>query len=1079
MNTAHLAQPLRLLAGLLLAGMALAAPEVTPTKLAPDQVAGNSHPVAFGVADSQRGFGVAALRDPLRVQGLFEPGEIVFADRFEPLAETRLQVWVTDTSGVSLAGVRVRADGVTGEELTDSEGRAMLTAPAIDGAILRLDRTGFVPQWRRLDLSTGADDSTPLRIGMVPRAPVQRFNAGDPVTLNGADGAQVMLAANAFVDEDGQPVSGEIDAFITALDVSDPDGLVAFPGGFDAIGEGDAPGSLLTYGVVDFSFEQNGVPLTLVDGQTAVIDIPIYLPGAIDGTLLEPGDIIPLWLLDENDGIWRFKGNAVVVASTDSPTGLALQGEADHFSWWNADLIFYANPGPDFVLRTAYLRPRLHCNNLGQVCPGSTPGAWLNVSLLNQALPRVRGNRWVPATGEPPLVEIPVGFELVLDASVADGFFAIAEATPSPLIANQADEIIDVDIVLKPRHLIDDGWFIPGERLRGWMETIGETHRYRFAGRAGRVFRLRGYPAATSAAGPGISADLAARIELRRGSEVLAEATFDAFSIAQIDLPLPADDEYQVHFIAEGKAPGFYVATTAMSFPTAGSGGEVLFVARDLVTFEQGVFTVDEAGSYVELSQPNLQGCIGPRMGTPSSGNCNPSPNSTGIGDRFPPRWLPAFARTLKPGRIAYLSETDQPGFSELFTVETATPGLAVKLSGPEVGGPEGFRVVDYRSAPSLPERLVYKVVGSEAPAPNLSVTGPGNPGLLYAVDVTQPEQRRLLPRPSAGHWVIGWEMDAVGRRVVFETWNLDSSLINGHLYAVELDSTTAPARQVSHFDRDAGDRLQRFAISPDGRWLAYSVRLEGDTVRYEGFLVDLDDPDGDAVRISNPLHVRVRELRFAPDSQSLVYRLASSSQLDNIGELYWVDLSNPGQPAAPVRLGLSSDARYWPEQWRIAPTSDRVVGWSGRNLRETRFATPQTEVLRLQLPFGANLGRHVLYAPDGETLLMRFIPGTGMPWGLLRHPPGAASGEFEVLIEPLDFTFQTSGVAQFALSVDGQKVDAAVEIDNGSRHTILQVSLGAQPAVTTLVPAEDGSRVLLLLNPAFIPWMTFGVLSQ
>lgn len=778
-----------------------------------------------------------------------------------------------------------------------------------------------------------------------------------------------------------------------------------------------------------------------------------------------------------------------MVASAASPTGLVLQGDATHFSWWNADIFVLVRSGPDFLPRTAYLRPRLHCNAVGEACPSDrVEGAWLNFEIAEPGLPRVGSSRWVPAGGEPPLVPIPAGFELALEASVADGYLAVAELAPNPLIAEQADEIVDVDIVLRPRHLVDDGWFIPGERLRGRMETIGETHRYRFAGRAGLVFRLRGYAAATSTAGPGISADLGGRVQVLRGDEVLAEAIFDESTIAEIDLPLPADDEYQVHFIAEGKVPGFYVATTALNLPSSASAGEVLFVARDFSgsAGDYGVYTVDALGSYVELSQPMLQGCVGPRMGNGVSGTCNPSSLLNGTGEPLNIRsdWLPAFARELEPGRIAYLSETDQPGFSGLYTVETSSPGLALELSGPEIGGAEGFRVVDYRNGPALPGRIVYKVAGSEAPTEGASVNVLGSPGRLYAVDMAQPEQRRLLPMPSPQDWVMSWELAASGRHLVFETRLVPDGEPSspGHLYFVDLDNPSAAARRVSDFDPAAGDQVQRFAVSPDGRWLAYSARLAGTSVRYEGYLVDLDDPDATPIPITLPVFPRVRELRFASDSRSLVLRHATSSSMpDSAGELYRVDLTDPDGASSPVRLGDSSfrGSIIRPERWRIAPTADRVVAWSQGNLREVRFDAPLTSSLRLALPVGGNLGPHVYYAADGQTLLLRFKPDALEPWGLLRQAPDAASTEFEVLIGADDYSFVTNGVLQFAPSASGSSVLAVVDVDNASRHAILQVSLDAEPVVATLVPPEDGPRSLLLTQSASSPWFSFGVLSE
>lgn len=94
------------------------------------------------------------------------------------------------------------------------------------------------------------------------------------------------------------------------------------------------------------------------------------------------------------------------------------------------------------------------------------------------------------------------------------------------------------------------------------------------------------------------------------------------------------------------------------------------------------------------------------------------------------------------------------------------------------------------------------------------------------------------------------------------------------------------------------------------------------------------------------------------------------------------------------------------------------------------------------------------------------------------RHAPGAASDDFEVLIEPLDFPFPTSGVLQFALSTEGDKAYTMINIEDLGRYTILRVSLDSEPAVTTLVPPEDGSRILFPIFPGSSPWLSFDVIS-
>ena len=47
--------------------------------------------------------------------------------------------------------------------------------------------------------------------------------------------------------------------------------------------------------------------------------------------------MIPLWWLDENTGIWVYETNAIVTASTDSPSGWVAKGSVSHFTAYNVD----------------------------------------------------------------------------------------------------------------------------------------------------------------------------------------------------------------------------------------------------------------------------------------------------------------------------------------------------------------------------------------------------------------------------------------------------------------------------------------------------------------------------------------------------------------------------------------------------------------------------------------------------------------------------------------------------------------------------------------------------------------------
>jgi len=171
------------------------------------------------------------------------------------------------------------------------------------------------------------------------RGPVIPIDPSRPVDVAAAHGARVTLPANALVDGDGNPVSGEVELTITPVDVSSDDELGVFPGDFageDA--DGVAVPLILSYGTVEYRFSQNGEELNLAAGQSAVIELPVFVEQHPDGRPIQIGDPGALWYLNEETGLWKQEGTGTVVASLESPTGLALQAQVGHFSWWNHDI---------------------------------------------------------------------------------------------------------------------------------------------------------------------------------------------------------------------------------------------------------------------------------------------------------------------------------------------------------------------------------------------------------------------------------------------------------------------------------------------------------------------------------------------------------------------------------------------------------------------------------------------------------------------------------------------------------------------------------------------------------------------
>ncbi|GAC17760.1 putative Ig domain-containing protein [Paraglaciecola arctica] len=209
--------------------------------------------------------------------------------------------------------------------------------PASQTSTIRFSAPGYTNQVKNINLGPKGSTSD-YRISLLKRQPAKRVLAENAQSLVGYDGAKVTFDGGAFVDKNGEPVSGQIDVYMSPVDVSRGSMRNAFPGSYAGIAEGETDAEILiSFGATEYLFMQNGQELQLALGSTAIIELPVYATVLPDGETMAVGDEIPLWYLNESNGIWQQEGYGIVVASNLSTTGLALRGEVAHFSWWNAD----------------------------------------------------------------------------------------------------------------------------------------------------------------------------------------------------------------------------------------------------------------------------------------------------------------------------------------------------------------------------------------------------------------------------------------------------------------------------------------------------------------------------------------------------------------------------------------------------------------------------------------------------------------------------------------------------------------------------------------------------------------------
>lgn len=222
----------------------------------------------------------------------------------------------------------------------NQDGTILLEAlPASELHTVRFSAPGYASQVQRLNVGPNGS-TTDYPVTMIKRQPAMRVSTESPQSLVGYDGARVSFDANAFVDQQGLSVSGDIDVFMTPVDISVNDLANAFPGAYAGIAENETEvDPLVSFGTTEYVFTQDGEELQLAPGQQAIIELPIYATTYPSGVTMQVGDEIPLWYLNESTGIWQQEGFGRVVASNLSATGLALSGQVNHFSWWNVDVI--------------------------------------------------------------------------------------------------------------------------------------------------------------------------------------------------------------------------------------------------------------------------------------------------------------------------------------------------------------------------------------------------------------------------------------------------------------------------------------------------------------------------------------------------------------------------------------------------------------------------------------------------------------------------------------------------------------------------------------------------------------------
>ncbi len=261
-------------------------------------------------------------------------------DIYEGPASGRINGVVVDQDGQPLAGVPVRLS--TGEEQSTDDNGAFLFS--------ELTPTSEPDdELERYHVSFGGDGhTTAQRLVLIEdwetrSLHVTLMETGSTVAFDAELGGsfeegplQVEIPPQAFVDGEGDVVTGEIQLSMTAPDVG-VTGTAGAPGDFWGVtADGETMG-LASFGFFELVAEQDGEELNLAEGVTVPTSYTMseHLPETQMELL---GDQMDFWWWNPDEAIWEYESTADVV--TDAKGVRTMSVDLPHFSSWNYDYAY-------------------------------------------------------------------------------------------------------------------------------------------------------------------------------------------------------------------------------------------------------------------------------------------------------------------------------------------------------------------------------------------------------------------------------------------------------------------------------------------------------------------------------------------------------------------------------------------------------------------------------------------------------------------------------------------------------------------------------------------------------------------
>ena len=215
------------------------------------------------------------------------------------------QVTVTGeviTGGASSSGVYAFYDG---QRHYVSANRFTFEATPQAGHIsFQVKSSSFMPRQVTLDVMPGVTEMfVDVLLTPKPTPKIVDPKAGGELAVESSlpTAVSVTIPPNSFQDKNGDPVSGDVNVYLTFADPRQPDGLDSAPGEFTFVDDEGETRMLQTFGVVTLVAEDTNGNEVFMSGQTT-------MKFDADALGMKSGETVSLWTLDGTSGDWKKSG---------------------------------------------------------------------------------------------------------------------------------------------------------------------------------------------------------------------------------------------------------------------------------------------------------------------------------------------------------------------------------------------------------------------------------------------------------------------------------------------------------------------------------------------------------------------------------------------------------------------------------------------------------------------------------------------------------------------------------------------------------------------------------------------------